>query len=231
MKLAIGIILYALLFSACKKSDETPYPYELFPVKWEIKSKISVYANKKEIKDPAVIEAFIKGEESYFNVKKAGPPDTVSFMSFIAKDTVLVFQTKYIVKQEGDRLLFGGVIYLPVIPDENGFTSTPNIMSPFELPNNAGPYAYDQQGNFLMAHIFKYGKHPQAGVFVAYGHHSNMRLVLTGYKLSSGTWYNGSPLGHRLQKGIAFNEFDESGVNLLGQHDTLAVQRYEVTLK
>ncbi|WP_207535637.1 hypothetical protein [Desertivirga arenae] len=211
--ITLPLITILFISSSCKKTQEEPaieYPFTLENATVEKKSEIQIYTNKQEIKDQAKANKFVEAsqlfnlhlQENRFGSLTVLSPDSVFFNY---PDNLYTYENK-------DGKFFFYSTFL------------------FELGDGAP----------VSAALLKY-KEPQINtaqglmgkeIRVAKGTIKNLDFSCIAYKLSKNKLdSNGRLVSSIEEEGVVYNEFNEEFINSLGDRDTLAVQRFVISLK
>lgn len=214
-------VLLSVLLIACKNHDIdkiAQFPTDLSMVKVNKKSGIRLFINKIEVKDQAVIDEFVAGQQN-FGVSSQSIVSSEK-IRFLSPDTASIdnIAEKLAVIKTGTQFLFTSVNpayltleYARLIDNMNKHRSE------LGLPRYDGKYVVNR-------------------IVAGYGNYSEIEIPVFNYKLVKAytveDYYGwGEYLFRSVNSGKVFNEFDMTYINSLTKTDTLAVEEYSYTFQ
>ena len=216
------ILALFVAVAACKpeRIDKAPeFPADLYITKVNKKAGIRLFINKIEIKDKAVIDAFVAGERNFHvESRDVTAEDKISFLS---ADTASMenLYNKMTVSKTGDQFIFRSVSDHWISPND-----TQQFFYMYKYRSEPGRSRYD-------------GKLAVNMMVVGYGDYSNVELSVFNYKIVRAGYYRddsyfgSGSLYRSVATGKVFNEFDEAYLQTLTKTDTLAIEEYSYTFK
>jgi hypothetical protein len=220
MKYFILVLFVAAAACKNKSIDKAPeFPADLYITKVNKKAGIRLFINKVEIKDKAVIDAFVAGERN-FHVESRGvtAEDKISFLS---ADTASMenLYNKMTVSKTGDQFIFRSVSDHWISPND-----TRQFFYMYKYRTEPTRPRYD-------------GKLAVNMMVVGHGDYSNVELSVFNYKIVRAGYYRddsyfgSGSLYRSVAAGKVFNEFDEAYLQTLTKTDTLAIEEYSYTFQ
>lgn len=223
--LALIAVIFSLL--SCKKEEGVELP-NAFPVSFkaeriEVKGQTRLFANKLEIKDAAVIQAYELqhpwSEEFLTDFEQYTGDFEIKFQS----DQRASFknahsEVDYDVDRKGTRFLFYGrlpyALNPSAIPDGQSLGYLHSMLEYADKLTNLAVPVGDLRFN-------------TREVRVAHGNYKVFKLSTTAYRLHlEADGQDGS--GDNFLNGYLYNEFNPTVSKFLGAQDTLAVREYAI---
>ncbi|WP_207420328.1 hypothetical protein [Desertivirga brevis] len=200
-------------FTSCKKTQEEPvieYPFTLENSTVEKKSEIQLFTSNQELKDVGKITKFVENSQ-LFNMhlqdNRFG-----SLTVFSADSSYFNFPENKYTYEKKNGLYYFYSTYLYDLGDAPAGS--------LALVKHKEPHFNTAQG--VMAKEIR----------VAKGTLKSLEFSCLAYKLSRNSYnVNGKLTGSTEEEGVLYNEFNEDFLRSLGEHDTLAVQKFVITVK
>lgn len=193
------------LYTSCKKDDDTiTFPHDLFVSNVKAKLGIRIFTNKTEVKNAKLIDRFSKDINlTDFASRPFTDNDKITFLS---KDTVVIYGQKYAVTQSEKLFLFYSSPYPLASKERTSF---------FNYQKYAAP---------IIAHPL--GGYTSKEVRVGHGSFTKMDLPAISYLFKRGDAYQWTK-----QYGVIYNELEDGFVNSLGATDTLVIREFLISMK